>query len=63
MFLGVEHGGYIFTSYAFAALIFTFLIGWVWCNLRKQKTRLAALEASGATKRRRRSSKVKKKAS
>lgn len=56
MFLGIEHGGFIFASYAVATVIFAFLIIWVWGNLRHQTKRLSELEAKGATKRRRKRS-------
>jgi|GEM_PF-7001131 len=57
MFLGIEHGGFIFASYAVAAVIIAVLIIWVWGNLKTQKKRLAELEASGASSRRRKRSK------
>jgi heme exporter protein D len=45
------HAGFIVAAYAVAVLVITALIAWIVLDHRAQQRRLAALEASGVTRR------------
>ena len=45
------HAGFIVAAYAVAVLVIAALIAWVMLDHRTQQRRLAALEASGVTRR------------
>jgi heme exporter protein D len=45
------HAGFIIAAYAVAVLVIAALVAWVALDHRAQQRRLAALEASGATRR------------
>jgi heme exporter protein D len=45
------HAGFIIAAYAIAVLVIAALVAWVVLDHRAQQRRLAALEASGVTRR------------
>jgi len=47
----MDHAFYVYSSYAFAALIVIAAIGWTWLDGRLRRREMAALEASGFRRR------------
>jgi heme exporter protein D len=47
----MDHAFYVYSSYAFAAILTLGAIGWTWLDGRLRQKEIAALEASGIRRR------------
>ena len=47
----MDHAFYVYSSYGFAALLVTVVIGWTWSDGRLRQREMKTLEASGIRRR------------